>query len=134
MRAVDTSVLVAAFASWHERHQLAFRALRDARLIGHVVVETYSVLTRLPPPHRVAPETVVDFLRALTDQPPLTPSPRLLTELPPRLARAGLTGGASYDALIGATAAEAGAELVSLDVRAVQTYRALEVRYRLLSA
>ena len=65
MKAADTSVVIAAFASWHENHQAARRALDNGlRLVEHCAVETYSVLTRLPAPHRVAGSVVGDFLRA----------------------------------------------------------------------
>ena len=50
MITADTSVLVAGFASWHESHAAAREALRCARVVAHSLVETYSVLTRLPPP------------------------------------------------------------------------------------
>lgn len=51
MTAVDTSLVVAAFASWHERHEAARRAMDGGvRLIEHCALETYSVLTRLPAP------------------------------------------------------------------------------------
>lgn len=50
MKAVDSSVVIAAFASWHESHESARRALAARpRAIAHAAVETYSVLTRLPP-------------------------------------------------------------------------------------
>src|SRR5438132_12231829 len=59
VRAADSSLVVAAFASWHEKHDAARRVLNGAlRLIEHCVLETYSVLTRLPAPHR-APGDVV---------------------------------------------------------------------------
>lgn len=58
--AADTSVVVAALVSWHERHRPARRPLEreEVRLIGQVALETYAVLTRLRPPHR-APALVV---------------------------------------------------------------------------
>jgi hypothetical protein len=41
MIAVDTSVAVAAFASWHERHEQARQALDDdVRLVAHCAIET----------------------------------------------------------------------------------------------
>ena len=47
MKAADTSVVIAAFASWHEKHEAARRALDEGlRLIEHCSLETYSVLTR----------------------------------------------------------------------------------------
>lgn len=67
MIAPDTSVLVAGFATWHEGHEAAVRALnRGVHLIAHAAVETYSVLTRLPPPHRIAPVAVHAYLADIT--------------------------------------------------------------------
>ena len=42
--------------------------------------------------------------------------------------RAGIAGGAVYDALVGACANEHGLPLATLDRRALETYRALGVR------
>ena len=65
MRVADTSLVVAAYASWHEQHEPARRALDSGlRLIDHCALETYSVLTRLPAPHRSRGVTVRDFLAA----------------------------------------------------------------------
>jgi predicted nucleic acid-binding protein len=75
--AVDTSVVVAAFASWHEGHRTAAAALaRKPRVPTHVLVETFSVLTRLPPPHRAPPDLVATFLAERFTQVPLTLPPR----------------------------------------------------------
>ncbi|MER3411087.1 MAG: VapC toxin family PIN domain ribonuclease, partial [Thermoleophilia bacterium] len=63
MTTPDTSVVVAAFARWHEQHEAARAAVREAEaLVAPVAVESFSVLTRLPPPHRASPEIVVAFL------------------------------------------------------------------------
>jgi predicted nucleic acid-binding protein len=43
-----------------------------------------------------------------------------------------VTGGAAYDALVAATAAEHGAELVSCDRRAVAIYERYSIRTRLV--
>jgi uncharacterized protein with PIN domain len=49
--AVDTSVVVAAFASWHEAHAAAARVVADRPdLVAPAALEAYAVLTRLPPP------------------------------------------------------------------------------------
>ena len=49
MKAADTSSVIAAFASWHESHEVARRALNDGlRLVEHCALETHCVLTRLP--------------------------------------------------------------------------------------
>jgi predicted nucleic acid-binding protein len=126
--AVDSSVAVAAFASWHERHKPARRVLdRGATIVAHCALETYSVLTRLPPPHR-APATVVrDFLNRF---------PRLLKPLPDReyqsflrdLPDHGVTGGSTYDALVAATAAHRGVVLATCDERALGVYERYGVR------
>lgn len=130
----DTSVLVAAFASWHERHAEADEALAEpVPLIAHSTLETYSVLTRLPPPHRVPPALVLEFLRARGNGHLLVLSGRGHDRLLERAAGSGIQGGAVYDALIGVTAAEAGALLVSCDSRAASTYRLCGVEARLLT-
>lgn len=132
MIAVDSSVLVAAFASWHERHGQARQVLGGARVIGHALMESYSVLTRLPQPHRAPPDVAAAFLAESTAQAPLVLSAERWLDLPGRLASLRVSGGAAYDALIAETAREADAVLLSLDVRAAPTYRAVGARYRLL--
>jgi hypothetical protein len=63
--AIDTSLVVALFASWHEAHELARKAVpHEVHLPAHVLLESYSVLTRLPPPHRAPADMVQAFLRA----------------------------------------------------------------------
>lgn len=133
MIAVDTSVAVAAFATWHERHGAAIRAVtRGARLPAHAALETLAVLTRLPPPHRAPADLVVRFLSASFPQPMLTLPAREHRALLETCARLGILGGNVYDALIAATAARAGATLLSLDVRARPVYEAIGVEVRVL--
>lgn len=50
-----------------------------------------------------------------------------------RAAHAGISGGAVYDALVAATASEAGATLVTRDRRAIRIYEALGARFEFLS-
>ncbi|SRX93918.1 hypothetical protein [Frankia symbiont of Datisca glomerata] [Mycobacterium shimoidei] len=134
MIAPDTSVLVAGFATWHEGHESAVRALdRGGRLIAHAAVETYSVLTRLPPPHRVAPVAVHAYLADVTSRDYLTLDARSYRVLIDRLAENGITGGATYDALVGLTSKAAGATLLTRDQRAVGTYERLHVEYELVT-
>lgn len=133
MITVDTSVVVAAFASWHERHDAALRSVsRDTRLIGQVALETYSVLTRLPPPHRTPPDLVVELLTRNFAGPLLVLPPRDHRRLLTACARLGIIGGGVYDALVAATAAHAGATLVSLDRRALPVYESLGADVRFL--
>jgi len=132
--APDTSVLVAGFATWHEAHQSAVRALnRRIHLVAHTVVETYSVLTRLPPPHRVAPDVVDAYLTGFTSADYLTLDARSHRALIHYLATHNVTGGPTYDALVGSTANAAGATLLTRHRRAVRTYKLLNVEYELVT-
>ena len=134
MIAPDTSVLVAGFATWHEGHESAVRALsRGVHLIAHAAVETYSVLTRLPPPHRVAPDAVRAYLTEVTSSDYLTLDARSHRGLIDHLAEHAVTGGATYDALVGATAKAAGATLLTRDLRAMTTYERLRVQVELVT-
>jgi len=90
------------------------------------------VLTRLPAPHRAPAVVVVEFARAAFPGAPLVPTPDLQQGLLSRLSSLDIDGGASYDALIALTAAEAGATLLSCDRRAAETYRLCAVEFELL--
>lgn len=128
MIVADTSVAVAAFASWHEHHRLALGVLdRRPRLSAQAALETYSVLTRLPPPHRAPPGLVRDFLVANFEEPLLTLTPEAHASLISELADADVAGGAAYDGLIAAVAREHDGTLVTLDRRARSTYERLGV-------
>ena len=131
MKAADSSVVVAAFASWHERHAAA-RGMLDAglRLIEHCALKSYSVLTRLPAPHRVKGEVVREFITARFPQPFLRLSARAFRNFVLDLPERGVSGGSAYDALIAATAAEHHAELVSCDRRAAVIYERYGVQTR----
>jgi hypothetical protein len=96
LKAADTSLVVAAFASWHESHAAARRALDGGlRLIEHCALETYSVLTRLPPPHRTSGKVVRDFLTARFPQPFLRLSEHAHKDFILALPDHGVTGGAA---------------------------------------
>ena len=123
MRAVDSSVVIAAFATWHEDHAIARKAMASRpRLVAHAAVESYSVLTRLPPPHRAHPSIVHAFITERFTEPFLTLSETGYQELLVTVAAGRILGGPSYDALIAFTAAEHRADLLSLDQRAIATY------------
>lgn len=129
----DTSVIVAAFARWHEEHPLAAAALdRVNALIDHVVVESYSVLTRLPPARRVPSSLVATFLDhhfpAVIPRLGYPGSDAVLGSAVP----AGISGGAVYDLAVALTAAQADATLLSLDRRASSTYEKAGIRFELL--
>src|SRR5258707_5335162 len=61
---VDTSVAVALVVGDHEHHLQTVRAIGSRRLglAGHAAFETYSVLTRLPPPARRTPAAVTRLI------------------------------------------------------------------------
>jgi predicted nucleic acid-binding protein len=131
---VDTSVAVAIVLEDHEDHRRALDAVGTRRvgLSGHAAFETYSVLTRLPPPARRSPEAV---LRLMSSN---FPASRYLSAaeadaLLAKLHTAGVAGGSVYDALVGAAAVENGLPLLTRDHRALPVYRALDVRVEMLA-
>jgi predicted nucleic acid-binding protein len=131
----DTSVLVAAFATWHEKHSVALAAMQHVDvLVAHCLIETYSVLTRLPPPHRMDPKTIATYLRMSFGRCLTTAlsgnEQRKLVEL---CATQGIHGGAVYDAVIAHTATRSKLRLLTLDTRARATYAALGVEHELLA-
>ena len=134
MRGVDTSVVVAAFASWHEHHERA-RAVLDegARLIEPCALETYCFLTRLPPPNRCTGAVVGDFLRLRFNDPYLRLDARAYREFVLELSERGITGSAAYDALVGATAVANSADLITCDRRAATAYESFGVRVTFLA-
>jgi predicted nucleic acid-binding protein len=130
MIAVDTSVAVAAFGEWHELNRRAMEILdQGAVLPAHALLETYSVLTGFPPPHRAPQDVVTAWLESRFEA--ILPSPGVDEQraLVRRLTGLGRTGGAVYDALVGLTVKLAGATLVTADRRAVPIYEALGVSY-----
>lgn len=130
---VDTSVAVALVVADHEAHGPTTAALRGRRLglAGHAAFETFSVLTRLPPPARRTAAVVAELL--VTGFPGTRYlSPRRSAALLARLRSGDVGGGAVYDALVGAVAVEHAVPLVTRDRRALDTYRALGVDVELL--
>ncbi|MGD0064913.1 MAG: type II toxin-antitoxin system VapC family toxin [Streptosporangiaceae bacterium] len=126
MKAVDSSVVIAAFATWHEHHAIARKAMASRpRLVAHAAVESCSVLTRLPPPHRAHPSIVHAFISERFTEPFLTLSETGYQELLATVAAEQILGGPVYDALIAFTAVEHQATLLSLDQRAAATYEAV---------
>jgi len=131
---IDTSVAVALVVAGHEHHQDARRAIgdRSCGLSGHAAFETFSVLTRMPPPNRRTAQAVARLLAHNF------PGSRFLSSegaarLHSRLAELGIAGGAVYDALVAAAAAEHGIMLATRDGRAADTYRALDVDFELIT-
>lgn len=123
--AVDTSVVVAALLAWHESHEAALRSLVNARrgrlvLPAPALVEAYSVMTRLPAPHRLAAADAGELLSGSFESHVTVVSlgEKETWRFVHRTASQGLAGGATYDALILACALEARASrLLTFDRR-----------------
>lgn len=131
---VDTSAALALAQRENPFHDAAMARLRGCRrgMSGHAAVELLSVLTRLPPPHRLSPAA------ALRLEETNFPESRFLSaadskHLLPELVKAGLAGGAVYDGLVGAAARQHKLVLITCDRRAEPTYRVLGVNYELLT-
>jgi predicted nucleic acid-binding protein len=117
--ALDTSCMVAAVCSWHERHRAAVAAI-ERRLDGgdrlavsaHALVEAYAVLTRLPAPHRLAPADAWVLIKTnfVTRATVVALNGRSHATLLGRLATLGIGGGRTYDAVIADCAARAKVE------------------------
>ncbi len=125
---LDTSAAVAFLVRDHAHHGETFEALapRDLGLCGHAAFETFSVLTRLPPPSRLTRAAVHQLMSSNFPHSRFLGGPaaaRLLAAL----AGSGIAGGSVYDALVGATAVEHHLRLVTRDRRALSTYRELGV-------
>ncbi|MGH3275213.1 MAG: type II toxin-antitoxin system VapC family toxin [Streptosporangiaceae bacterium] len=126
--AVDTSVAVPLLVRSHHDHAAVTRWWdgQDITLSGHALVETYSVLTRLPGDARLAPADAARLLSARFSA-PLVLSSSPARNLPDTLSRMGIAGGAVYDALVALAAKEHGAVLATRDARARGTYDAVGV-------
>ena len=135
MKAVDSSVAIRALLEQAEGHFPARTIVAESPSIpAHAVFETYSSLTRMPEPHRTAPEVALELLDAnFGDRVLAAPSARSVLPWLRRVAARGVRGGALYDALIAESARIAGATLVTADLRAAATYRAVGVEVELLA-
>src|SRR4051812_40242703 len=122
MTAVDSSVIIAGLLSWHDSHQRASQALEKAgRLLipFPVLIESYSVMTRLPSPHRLRPEIAHQLLRdSFSDARIVALSPRKAWTFLEDCVASATAGGRVYDAVIASAAIEAQArELLTLNPR-----------------
>ncbi len=132
--AADSSVTIAALLDGHPAHDAAADALAACTAtIAHVAAETYSVLTRLPPPNQADATTTADVLGERLPAAFVSLNAEDHAKAPTRLAAAGIAGGSTYDGLIALTALEHDLELLTRDGRAVRSYRALGVRFALIA-
>jgi predicted nucleic acid-binding protein len=130
MIAVDSSVVIAGLLSWHEFHARALHALEKAiagkRLLIAlpVLIESYSVMTRLPSPHRLRPEIAHQLLHdSLAGVRLVGLSHRKAWTFLGECVATGTAGGRVYDAVIASAAVEARArELLTFNPRDFEVF------------
>lgn len=120
--ALDTSVVVPALLTWHEHHERALPVLIAARsspdgviLPLPALIESFAVMTRLPPPARLSPEAAWTLLEAAFSRRTTIAAldGAAAWEMLSALPRLGISGGATFDAHVVACAKRAGAERVA---------------------
>ncbi|HEV2952632.1 MAG TPA: PIN domain-containing protein [Candidatus Dormibacteraeota bacterium] len=130
----DTSVVVPSLLTWHASHRQTAEALKEVhRLPSHVMAEAFSVMTRLPVPHALSPQQARQLLASAFPDEPLGLSPTGYLEIIRKMSEAALGGGRIYDAIVGATAASAGATLLTADRRALPVYALVGANARLVA-
>lgn len=125
---LDTSAAIALVLEDSEAHEQVRSACTGLilGLAGHALLETYSVLTRLPGGSRLSPTAAArvigqEFPRSVALS--SDDAVRAVSEL----AEAGIAGGAVYDGLVALAARAAGLTLLTCDRRAIGTYAKLKV-------
>jgi predicted nucleic acid-binding protein len=118
---LDTSCLIPLLASWHEDHERTFAAFegrlrrKERPVVAvHALTECYSVLTRLPKPHRLLPAQARELLSTtIVENCELVglAAARTWTVME-ELAARDLRGGMVYDALIAEATHHAGATVL----------------------
>ena len=112
---LDTSCIVALVSGWHERHDVVRKSVErhlasglELALAAHSLVESYSVLTRLPAPYRLAARDARDVLEKNFDDSARLQSVRSREHwrLLDDAAAHGIVGGRVYDALIAKAASK----------------------------
>ncbi len=130
---VDTSVAIPLLVQTHRAHSTVvdWWGGRSVALSGHALVETFSVLTRLPGDIRLTPVDAAQLLSTRFAAPLLLDSDDA-AQLPGLLADFGVAGGAVYDAIVGLAAARNHCSLATRDARARLTYAAIGVDIELV--
>ena len=123
---LDSNILIAAVLPQHEHHTATITELKRRRTAGDVVLiaapallESFAVLTRLPPPHRLgAADAVMVLDRNWGDAETIALSGGETWKLLRQLGPEGITGGRTYDAAIAACAKKGKAdEVLTWNVR-----------------
>jgi toxin FitB len=105
---------------------------RQCGLSGHAWFETFSVLTRLPPPQR---RSAAEVLVMLHQNFPATyfPTDVQQRDFAVQLGATSIVGGAIYDGLVAMAARASGHPLLSRDKRAATTYAQVGIALELLT-
>jgi predicted nucleic acid-binding protein len=131
MIAVDSSVIIAGLLTWHDFHQRAILALQKPVAGGRllmplpVLIESYSVLTRLPAPHRLRGEVAYQLLHnTFGGARVIGLSPETAWTFLKNCVESSTVGGRAYDAVIASAAIDAGAsELLTFNARDFEVFR-----------
>ncbi len=106
---IDTSVLVAGMLTLHTHHSRALPMLAsakngqlDAVVSAHSLAETYSTLTRMPPPLRISPQHAWLAIKSnvLSVMTVFALTANDYRDLIEHLAQNNIAGGVTYDAVI----------------------------------
>lgn len=118
---LDTNVLVAAFVADHEHHARALPVIQmvhdgkaEGVVSGHSLLETHSILTRLPRAPRLSAVQAAMLIseNILKHFSVTTLTGKEYGELAQKLGRDGIIGGRSYDLLHLNCAEKSGAERI----------------------
>jgi predicted nucleic acid-binding protein len=121
---LDTSVLVPVFLADHPHHASSLNLFarcepETANCAAHSLAEVYATLTRLPLPHRAAPEQAIQCVQKIHRQLRLISldGAEYLAAIQNAAAQS-VAGGTTYDSLIASCALRSGAdEIYSWNVR-----------------
>jgi predicted nucleic acid-binding protein len=118
---LDTSVIIAGVLTWHQHHEAAAKELTvllsspaEVILPLQALVEAYSVMTRLPSPHRLSGKDALDILEgSLKERATVVGlDGEEGWELISDLSRRQIAGSTSYDGLIVSCARKGGARRI----------------------
>ena len=116
---LDTSCLVPLFCEWHEFHLATLKTFsaRPGRrwvISAHVLAECFAVLTRLPPPFRIAPPQARELLAVnFSESADIAEvSKQDVWAALKHAADRGFGGGRVYDAIIAHSTARCGATVM----------------------
>jgi predicted nucleic acid-binding protein len=118
---LDSSCIIALLCDWHVNHQTTLHCYQHFLSNGaapvipvHAILESFSVLTRLPAARRIAPEVASQMLKQSFAGTAILAglNPETVWRTIDALARQGLGGGRVYDAVIAMEVAEADAPIL----------------------